>query len=48
MSIKDLKLNKNSDGIFDISFENGDLGLTGGLETSFMMTIYCQKREGGF
>lgn len=45
MSIKDLKLTKNSDGIFDISFENGDFALTGGLETSFMMTIYCQKRE---
>lgn len=45
MSIKDLKLIKNSDGIFDISFENGDFALTGGLETSFMMTIYCQKRE---
>jgi phage gp46-like protein len=45
MSIKDLKLDKNSDGIFDISFENGDFALTGGLETSFMMTIYCQKRE---
>ena len=41
MSIKDLKLDKN----FDISFENGDFALTGGLETSFMMTIYCQKRE---
>jgi phage gp46-like protein len=45
MSIKDLKLTKNSDGIFDISFENGDFALTSGLETSFMMTIYCQKRE---
>lgn len=45
MSIKDLKLHKNSDGIFDIYFENGDFALTGGLETSFMMTIYCQKRE---
>lgn len=45
MSIKDLKLTKNSDGIFDISFENGDFTLTSGLETSFMMTIYCQKRE---
>ena len=45
MSIKDLKLTKNSNGIFDISFENGDFALTGGLETSFMMTIYCQKRE---
>jgi hypothetical protein len=45
MSIKDLKVDKNSDGIFDISFKNGDFALTGGLETSFMMTIYCQKRE---
>ena len=45
MSIKDLKLHKNSDGIFDISFENGGLALTDGLETSFMMTIYCQKRK---
>jgi phage gp46-like protein len=45
MSIKDLKLHKNSDGIFDISFKNGDFALTAGLETSFMMTIYCQKRE---
>jgi len=45
MTIKDLKLHKNSDGIFDISFENGDFALTGGLETSFMMTIFCQKRE---
>lgn len=45
MSIKDLKLEENSDGIFDISFKNGDFDLTGGLETSFMMTIFCQKRQ---
>lgn len=45
MSIKDIKLTRNSNGIFDISFERGDFSLTGGLETSFLMTIYCQKRE---
>ena len=45
MSIKDLKLTKDSNGNFDISFENGDFALTEGLETSFIMTIFCQKRD---
>jgi phage gp46-like protein len=45
MTIKDLKLTQNENRIFDISFTNGDFTLTQGLETSFLMTIYCQKRE---
>lgn len=45
MSIKDLKLTKDDNGNYDISFTNGDFTLTEGLETSFLMTIYCQKRD---
>jgi len=45
MSIKDLKLHKDANGNWDISFVNGDFALTEGLETSFLMTIFCQKRD---
>lgn len=45
MSIKDLKLIKDDNGNYDISFTNGDFTLTEGLETSFLMTIFCQKRD---
>tara|TARA_R110000868_G_scaffold188800_2_gene431609 strand:+ start:329 stop:778 length:450 start_codon:yes stop_codon:yes gene_type:complete len=45
MSIKDLKLIKDTNGNYDISFESGDFALTNGLETSFLMTIFCQKRD---
>jgi len=45
MSIKDLKLTKDDNGNYDISFTNGDFTLTEGLETSFLMTIFCQKRD---
>ena len=45
MALKDLKLEKNTNGIYDISFTNGDFTLDDGLETSFIMTCYCQKRD---
>ena len=45
MSIKDLKLHQDANGNWDISFTNGDFTLTEGLETSFLMTIFCQKRD---
>lgn len=45
MSIKDLKLHQDTNGNWDISFTNGDFTLTEGLETSFLMTIFCQKRD---
>lgn len=45
MSIKDLKLTKDNNGNYDISFTNGDFTLIEGLETSFLMTIFCQKRD---
>ena len=45
MTIKDIKLTKDSEGVYDISFTNGDFTLDSGLETSFMMTCYCQKRD---
>ena len=45
MTIKDLKLQKNSNGIYDISFTDGDFTLDDGLETSFLMTCYCQRRN---
>lgn len=45
MAIKDIKLTKSSDGIYDISFTNGDFTLDSGLETSMMITCYCQKRD---
>jgi phage gp46-like protein len=45
MSIKDLKLHQDANGNWDISFVNGDFALTEGLETSFLMTIFCQKRD---
>jgi len=45
MSIKDLKLHQDANGNWDISFVNGDFALTEGLETSFLITIFCQKRD---
>jgi phage gp46-like protein len=45
MAIKDIKLHKDLNGNFDISFTNGDFTLTEGLETSFLMTIFCQQRD---
>jgi phage gp46-like protein len=45
MSIKDLKLHQDANRNWDISFTNGDFTLTEGLETSFLMTIFCQKRD---
>lgn len=45
MSIKDLKLHQDANGNYDISFTNGDFALTEGLETSFLITIFCQKRD---
>lgn len=45
MAIKDIKLTKTSEGIYDISFTSGDFTLDDGLETSFLMTCYCQRRN---
>lgn len=45
MGIKDIKLTQDSDGVYDISFTNGDFTLDPGLETSMMMTCYCQRRD---
>jgi hypothetical protein len=44
MSIKDLKLTKDSNGNFDISFENGDFALTEGLKHLFNDDILPKKR----
>lgn len=45
MGIKDIKLTQDLDGVYDISFTNGDFTLDSGLETSMMITCYCQKRD---
>lgn len=45
MAIKDIKLTLGEDGIYDISFTNGDFTLDDGLETSFLMTVFCEKRN---
>lgn len=45
MGIQDIKLTQGSDGVYDISFKNGDFALESGLTTSMMMTCYCQKRD---
>jgi len=45
MSIKDLKLHQDANENWDISFVNGDFALTESLETSFLITIFCQKRD---
>lgn len=45
MPVKDIKLTQDSQGVYDISFTNGDFTLDAGLETSMMMTCYCQKRD---
>tara|TARA_R110000868_G_scaffold201745_2_gene449245 strand:+ start:3439 stop:3891 length:453 start_codon:yes stop_codon:yes gene_type:complete len=45
MSIKDLKLHQDANRNWDISFANGDFALTESLETSFLITIFCQKRD---
>ena len=45
MPLKDIKLRQDSDGIYDIHFENGDFALTSGLETSMILSIHCERRD---
>lgn len=49
MAVKDLALTLHKEGslkgIYDISFTDGDFTLDAGLETSMMITCYCQKRD---
>lgn len=43
--MKDIKLTKNSSGIYDINFDdNGDFELVDGLETAILMSFYGWKR----
>jgi phage gp46-like protein len=44
MSDIDIKLEKDSDDIYDISFTNGDFTLVQGFETALQMSIYCERR----
>ena len=41
----DIKLRKNSDGIYDINIgDDGDLEAVGGLQTSFLMSFFAERR----
>lgn len=41
----DIALDKNEDGIFDISFaDDGDLTTTEGFDTALKMSIFCERR----
>lgn len=41
----DVKLQKTDQGYYDVIFENGQLVTEDSLETSFIMTIFCQQRS---
>lgn len=45
----DLKLDQISspqgDNYYDITFTDGDFTMTQGLETSFLMSIFCEQRD---
>lgn len=40
----DLSLTQDSNGFFDIDFENGDFKLTDGLDTALYMSVLSEKR----
>lgn len=42
--MKDILLEKQSDGTFDITFENGDFKSTDGLDTAIIMSLFVDKR----
>lgn len=41
---QDIKLIQDSNGDWDIDFENGDFKLTSGLDTALYMSVLCEKR----
>jgi phage gp46-like protein len=41
----DIALVTNSDGRYDISFENGDFKLTDTLLTAIILSIFCEQRD---
>ena len=48
-TLGDIKLNKitsrQGDNYWDISFTDGDFTMTKGLETSFLMSVFCEQRD---
>lgn len=42
--MRDILLEKNTDGVYDISFENGDFKTTDGLDTSIIISLFVDKR----
>jgi phage gp46-like protein len=43
--IRDLAVKKNKNGFYDIYFENGDYGLTSGIETAIWISLFCNKKD---
>ncbi len=42
--MSDIVLEKNTNGLYDILFENGDFKLTDGLDTAILMSLLIDKR----
>ena len=40
----DVDVIKNNDGVYDIYFENGDIGKIGGFDTAIKLSLMCEKR----
>lgn len=44
MAFVDILLEKNTDGYYDIAFDNGDLKSTEGFTSALLMSIFCERR----
>jgi len=42
--IEDIKMRKNSQGIYDFSFADGDFTYVEGLDSAIQMSILCERR----
>ena len=45
--MQDILIEQQSDGTFDIEFENGDFKSTTGLDTAIIMSLFIDKRATG-
>ena len=44
MSFVDILLRKNTEGYYDLDFDNGDLYSTDGFTSALLMSIFCERR----
>jgi phage gp46-like protein len=44
MSFVDILLRKNTEGYYDLDFDNGDLYSTDGFTSALLISIFCERR----